>query len=65
MAVKGTTQETADAFTMRSKQARPATSGNKNISRGARRKTAEMQKSKVIGVFTQTHTGPYLGRKSI
>lgn len=65
MASKGTTEMTANAFKRKSMQSRPATSGNKNLQSRARRKTAEMQKSRVANIFTSTHTGPYLGSKSV
>lgn len=63
--VTRTTMTKADAFKRKSSGSRPATSGNKNIATSAKRMTAEMQKSRVASVFTSTHTGPYLGSKSI
>lgn len=62
---RGTTGSTAADFTSKSKGARPATGGNKNVQSRARRKSAPDQKSKVAGMFAKTHTGPYLGSKSV
>lgn len=62
---RGTTKMTANRFMSMSRSKRPATSGNKNIATRARRQSAVDQKSKVAGVFANTHTGPYLGKKSV
>lgn len=61
----GTTQKRAAQMVATSKQSRSATSGNKNVQTSARRKSASDQKSKVDGVFARTHTGPYLGGRSV
>ena len=60
-----TTMTKANAFKRISSNRRSATSGNKNISMRASRKTAESQKSRIASVFSKTHTGPYLGSKSV
>lgn len=65
MASTQTTTTKANRFKMVSDSNRPATSGNKNISMGARRMSAESQKSKIAAGFAATHTGPFLGRRSV
>ena len=66
MATRGTTTQTANRFRSMSKGKRPATSGNKNVKTGIQgNMAATSQKSKVAGIFSRTHTGPYLGSRSV
>lgn len=60
MSQRGTTMKTGMRFTSMSRNSRPATGGNKNISTGARRQSASAQKSKVAPIFRATHAGPYV-----
>lgn len=56
---------TGPAFMKKSNQSRPATGGNKNVVSRARRTSAMSQQSSTAGVFARTHTGPYLGKRSV
>jgi hypothetical protein len=45
---------------------RPSTGGNKNVVRGKKPQSdGPGQKAAVAGVFSRTHRGPYLGRRSL
>jgi len=63
--MRGTTQSTAAKMTAKSQQSRPATSGNKRIATGANRQSAMDQKGSTAATFAATHTGPYLGSRSV
>ena len=65
MAKRGTTGQTAARFMTISNKSRPATGGNKNTGGSARRKSAMSQKGATAGIFSGTHTGPYLGKTSL
>lgn len=59
--VYGSTTKTGAGFIRTSKGSRPATSGNKRVSR-ARRQSAMAQNSKVAGTIRSNLAGPYLGK---